>query len=82
MAYIEFKNVDKIYKMGEVNNYILNEEFTLQKESKSLAIRKKVSTMDFKEDFDEQIELVIEALDAVKNLYELLEKIDYNSIVN
>lgn len=29
MAYIEFKNVEKIYKMGEVDNYIMKEEIII-----------------------------------------------------
>ena len=59
----------------------LKEHMSLQKTGKSLSIRTYVPVVDFHHDFDEQIENIIECLDAVSEMVDLLRHLNCKEIL-
>jgi len=73
---------DKYFEVYDLVKEHLTDVITLQKASKSLAIRINVPKISFKGDFDEQIEQVNECLDAINELQNFMRKIDCEAILN
>ena len=73
---------DKYFEVYDLVKDQLTDAITLQKASKSLAIRINVPKISFKGDFDEQIEQVNESLDAIYELQNFMRKIDCEAILN
>ena len=72
---------DKYFEVYAVVKNELDDNTTLQTTSKSLAIRINVPKLNFKGDFDEQIEQVNECLDAIFKLHNLTGKINCEKIM-
>ena len=85
MGYVDLTLPGLANKYFEVYDLVkgqLTDVITLQKASKSLAIRINVPKISFKGDFDEQIEQVNECLDAIYELQNFMRKIDCAAILD
>ena len=79
---LTFRRVSQYYfEVYDIVKSVLKENMTLQKTSKSLAIRIIVPKINFKKDFEEQEENVIKCLEVVRELQEFMKKIDYMEIL-
>ena len=79
---LTFRRVSQYYsEVYDIVKNVLKENMTLQKTGKSLAIRIVVPKIDFKKDFKEQEENVIQCLEVVKELQEFMREIDYKEIL-
>lgn len=72
---------DKYFEVYDIVKDELEEYMTLQKTGSSLSIRINVPIINFKIDFDEQIESIIECLNAVVKLQDFTRKIDCKAIL-
>ena len=70
------------YEVLDIIEEKLDQNMSLQKTGKSLAIRINTPVIDFHDDFDKQVEDTIECLEAVNRLIKLIRNIDCNEILN
>ena len=70
------------YEINKMLEQILKNNMHIQVTGASIAIRIKVPVIDFKKDFNEQLEKLTECLDAVLELQNLTKIIDFNEIMN
>lgn len=70
------------YEILDIIEDKLNQNMSLQKTGKSLAIRINTPVIDFHDDFDKQVEDTIECLEAVNKLIKLIRNINCNKILN
>ena len=79
---LTFRRVSQYYyEVYDIVKNVLKENMKLEKTGKSLAIRIDVPEIDFKKDFEEQEENVIQCLEVVRELQEFMRKIDYKEIL-
>ena len=70
------------YEVYDIVKEHLEDYMFLKKTNKSLAIRINVPKVQFQKSFESQIEDLLKSLEAVVELQDLLEKIDYESILS
>ena len=79
---LTFRRVSQYYyEVYDTVKNVLKENMKLEQTGKSLAIRIDVPEIDFKKDFEEQEENVIQCLEVVRELQEFMRKIDYKEIL-
>jgi hypothetical protein len=73
---------DKFFEVKNIISNSLDDDMSLEVVTKSLAVRIKVPIVNFESDFDDCINELDLCFKAVDRLLNLLEKIDYVSILN